>query len=74
MTYTAETLRALERQVDDLYKTFLCDVDESEATAESEQFFLLALNSLDAARRFLDLAAIKQDTPPRTFSRLKDIA
>jgi hypothetical protein len=60
VTYTPETLTEFAREVRNLRVKYLADLDEAGADPESEQFYLLALNSLDAAERFLSLASFKQ--------------
>lgn len=57
--YTPENLRYFEQELEHIYHDILC-MGEDGADAESGQFLLLALASLDMARRHLSIAAMKQ--------------
>jgi len=58
--YTPETLRTLAREIEALRMDTLLGVADAGADPESEQFYLLALNALETAHRFMTMAAMKQ--------------
>jgi hypothetical protein len=57
---TPEQLREMAARVNDLRIELLCDVDDTGTDPEASAFVQLALNSLDNAQAFLDLATLKQ--------------
>jgi len=58
--YTPEVLRDYAHELDATRMRMLCGIDDAGSDPESEQFYLLALASLDQAHRFMKLASIKQ--------------
>lgn len=61
LSAAADEVRA---KLHDFYK-----IELDAAGAEAEQFFLLALSSLDQAQRFLTLASYKQSQAIASFGR-----
>jgi hypothetical protein len=64
-----EGLGAFAKEVRTLRIKYLAELDTAGADPESEQFYLLALDSLDSAERFLALATYKQRQGIRGFVR-----
>jgi hypothetical protein len=60
LDYTPENLRDFSRQINLLRTEFLFNTSDAGADPESEQFYLLALNALDAAHHYFSLASYKQ--------------
>ena len=58
--FTPETMNRLASKVDKLRADGLFDIEADAADLEAEQHFLLALNALEQASRYLKLAGLKQ--------------
>ena len=58
--YTPDTLDDFQRKVEALRVSALLEIDGAGASPMSEQFYLLALNHLESASRFLKLAKYNQ--------------
>lgn len=67
--FTPENIREAANRVRELREHLLFGINDTGADPEAEQFYLLALSSLEEACRFLKLSALKQSAALAARSR-----